>query len=123
MKRPVVLIVGAAAGALLVAGIGASAHTGLSVAKVAGVQSHVFGDEATGTLIETPEPTDSPEPAQAAEPADTDTETADVETDTDTETDEDNGAAAAATTTKTDSGEHDATETKSSSGSTDEKGD
>ncbi|HEY2437331.1 MAG TPA: hypothetical protein VGH93_09120 [Solirubrobacteraceae bacterium] len=89
MKRPVVLIVGAAAGALLVAAVGASAHTGFSLARLAGVHSAVLTDEASGARTESPEPTETPEapptaepaetpePAQAAEPADNDTETSD----------------------------------------------
>ena len=122
MKRPVVLIVGAAAGALLVAGIGASAHTGFSVAKIAGLTSAVSGDEATASRIETAEPADTPEATQPAEPAETDTDTdTEVDEDTDTETNDDNGAAAGTTTKKTDSG--DATEHQSTSGSTDEKSD
>lgn len=122
MKRPVVLIVGAAAGALLIAGIGASAHTGFSVAKIAGLTSAVSGDEASNARTETPEPPEATQPAEAPE-VDTDTDTdTDEDTDEDVETNDDNGAGAAATTTKkTESG--DATEHKSSSGSTDEKSD
>ena len=70
MKRPVVLIVGAAAGALLVAAVGASAHTGFSLAKVVGQHVTTFGDEATGTRTEptdTPEPTETPEAPPTAE--------------------------------------------------------
>ena len=89
MKRPVLLIVGAAAGALLVAAVGASAHTGFSLTRLVGVQSSVSGDEATGARTETPEPTESAEPtdtpeaaptaepAEAPEPAETETETGD----------------------------------------------
>jgi hypothetical protein len=89
MKRPVVLIVGAAAGALLVAAVGASAHTGFSLTRLAGVHSATFGDEATGARTESPEPSESPEPAEtpeasptpepteAAEPADNDNEQGD----------------------------------------------
>lgn len=98
MKRPVVLIVGAAAAALVLAGIGASAHSGLSTSKVVGVHSSTFGDEATGARTEpadTPEPTEKPEAPPTAEPADTETEV-----DNDVETNDDNGAAAAATSTK-----------------------
>ena len=87
MKRPVLLIVGAAAGALLVAAVGASAHTGFSLTRLAGVHSAVLSDEATGARTESPEPSESPEPTEtpkvpptaepteAAEPADTETET------------------------------------------------
>jgi hypothetical protein len=89
MKRPVVLIVGAAAGALLVAAVGASAHTGFSLTRLAGVHSAILSEEATGARTETPEPSDSPEPTEAPkagptaeptkapEPADTETETGD----------------------------------------------
>lgn len=67
MKRPVVLIVGAAAGALLIAGIGASAHTGLFLTQV-GVHQGFSGDEASGARTESPEPTDTPEASPTAEP-------------------------------------------------------
>jgi hypothetical protein len=89
MKRPVVLILGAAAGALLIAVVGASAHTGFSLTRLAGVHSAVLSDEATGARTESPEPSDSPEPtetpkatptaepAEAPEPADNETETGD----------------------------------------------
>lgn len=69
MKRPVVLIVGAATGALLVAAVGASAHSVFSPARLTGVQSSVSGDEASGARTESPEPTDTPEAAPKAEPA------------------------------------------------------
>jgi hypothetical protein len=67
MKRPVVLIVGAAAGALLVAAVGASAHTGFSLTRLVGVQSSVSGDEVSGARTESPEPSESPEPAESPE--------------------------------------------------------
>ena len=89
MKRPVVLIVGAAAGAFLLAGVGASAHSGLSLARFIGVQSSTFGDEATGARTEpadTPEAIEKPEAPPTAEPV----EPTEVDTDTDNETDEDN---------------------------------
>ena len=110
MKRPVVLIVGAAAGALLVAAVGASAHTGFSLTRLAGVHSTVLSDEATGARTETPEPSDSPEPAEtpeatptaepteAPEPADNETEAGDND-----DQGEDNQPAAQ----PTGSGEHD----------------
>jgi hypothetical protein len=80
MKRPAILIVGAVAGALLVAGIGASAHTGLFVNKSAGL-SAITSDESSGARVEpsespepaeTPEATPSPEPSEAAEAGDND---------------------------------------------------
>ena len=98
MKRPVVLIVGAAAGALLVAAVGASAHTGFSLSRLVNLHSATFGDEATGARVEptdSPEPTETPEaqattePAEAPEAADTDTDT-DTDTDNETETNDDN---------------------------------
>jgi outer membrane biosynthesis protein TonB len=67
MKRPVVLIVGAAAGALLVAAVGASAHTGFSLTRLVGVHSAQPGDEATGARTESPEPSESPEPTEVPE--------------------------------------------------------
>lgn len=107
MKRPVVLIVGAAAAAFLLAGVGASAHSGLSLSRFIGVQSGTFGDEATGARTEpadTPEPTETPEAPPTAEPADTETEV-----DNDVETNDENGAAAGATTkheSETETGDH-----------------
>ncbi len=90
MKRPVVLIVGAAAGALLVAATGASAQTGFSLSKVMTLHSTTFGDEATGTRVEpsdSPEPTETPEAPPTAEPAEVDNEANDeVDNDVDTET-------------------------------------
>lgn len=91
MKRPAVLIVGAVAGALLVAGIGASAHTGLFVTRSAGLQNALFGDESSAARAaeqspepsETPEPTPTPKASATPEPAETDTDT---ETNDDTET-------------------------------------
>ncbi len=67
MKRPVVLIVGAAAGALLIAAVGASAHSGLFLTPV-GVHQGFSGDEASGARTESPEPTESPEASPTAEP-------------------------------------------------------
>jgi hypothetical protein len=108
MKRPVGLIVGAAAGALLVAAVGASAHSGFSLSKVVSLHSGTFGDEATGERTEpadtpetSPEPTDTPEAAATAEP----TETPEA-ADTDTETNDDHEGGAT-TTQPTGSGEHD----------------
>ena len=60
MKRPVVLIVGVAAGAFLVAGAGASAHTIQLLTRSAGTQSSVSSDEASGARTESPEPSESP---------------------------------------------------------------
>lgn len=71
MKRPVVLILGAAAGALLVAAVGASAHSGLSLTRMVGVHSSTFGDEASGARTETPEPSESPEASETPEAAPT----------------------------------------------------
>jgi hypothetical protein len=66
MKRPVGLIVGVVAGALLVAGAGVSAHT-----AIVGIGQHssVQGDEATGARTEAPEATETPEAAETPEPA------------------------------------------------------
>src|SRR5437899_12357106 len=83
MKRPVVLIVSLAAGAFLVAGAGASAHTIQLLTRSAGTQSSLSSDEAPGALSETPEPSESPEatetpdanptpePTEKPEPAET----------------------------------------------------
>lgn len=88
----------------LLAGVGASAHSGLSLSRFIGVQSSTFGNEATGARTEpadTPEPTETAEAPQTAEPAETETEVdtdVDNDVDTDVETDDDNGAATAPTT-------------------------
>ena len=111
MKRPVMLIVGAAAGALLIAGIGASAHSGLSLPKLVGVQSVLFGDEASGARTEPtetpdlPEPTDTPEAPPTAQPAQTQDNDADDNeaADNEAETDDDAGVPAA---TNQQSGDH-----------------
>jgi outer membrane biosynthesis protein TonB len=69
MKRPLTLIVGTAAGAILVAGVGASAHSGgFSLFRPVGMQQSQFGDEASGARLESPEPSDSPEASPTAEP-------------------------------------------------------
>ena len=71
MQRPVILIVGAASGALLLAAAGASAHMG-PLSKLVGTQSVTFGDEATGARVEpadTPEPTETPEAPATTQPA------------------------------------------------------
>lgn len=68
MKRPVVLIVGAAAGALLVAAVGASAHTALFLSSPVGQHATVLSDDATGARTESPEPTETPEAPPTAEP-------------------------------------------------------
>ena len=106
MKRPVVLIVGAAAGALLVAAVGASAHTGLSLTSLVGVHSAVQGDEATGARTETPEPSESPEASETPEATAEPTEAADNDNeqgDNDEQGENDDGAP---TTQSTSSGEH-----------------
>lgn len=102
MKRPVLLIVGAAAGALLVAAVGASAHTGFSLTRLVGVQSSVSGDEATGARTETPEAIESPEPTDTPEAAPT-AEPTEAPEPAETETGDDNEAPKAQPTT---SGEH-----------------
>lgn len=68
MKRPVVLIVGAAAGALILAASAASAHTALFLASQIGQHSSVLSDEASGARVESPEPTETPEAPPTAEP-------------------------------------------------------
>src|SRR2546427_10188140 len=98
MKRPVVLIVSVAAGAFLVAGAGASAHTIQLLTRSAGTQSSLSSDEASGARTESPEPSESPEatetpeaaatpepaetpgPAQTPEAAGNDNEAADTDT-------------------------------------------
>lgn len=84
MRRPILIILGAAAGALLVAGIGASAHSVLSPTTHQVVLTKAGSEtpEPAGTseAAAAAEPTDAPEASQApaaAEPADTDNETSD----------------------------------------------
>jgi hypothetical protein len=94
MKRPVVLIVGAAATAFVLAAAGASAHTAwLTVAKSVTSHAATFADEASGARTESPdvdespdakatpspEPTERPEPTQAPEPAENEQEPAENE--------------------------------------------
>jgi len=92
MKRPVGLIVGAVAGATLIAAVGASAHSGvLSGAKTSGTHQAQLGSEASGARIEpeplqSPEPSSSPEPTQAPAPAATEPDEA-TETGEDQDTD------------------------------------
>jgi len=111
MKRPVVLIVGAAVGALLLAAVGASAHTGFSLTRLAGVHSAVLSDEASPEPSDSPEPTETPEasptaePSQAPEPADNETEAAD--NDNETGDNDDQGENNAPAAQPTSSGEHD----------------
>ncbi|HET9780759.1 MAG TPA: hypothetical protein VFR33_03185 [Candidatus Dormibacteraeota bacterium] len=109
MKRPVLLIVGAAAGALLVAAVGASAHSGFSLTRLAGIQSSVAGDEASGARTESPEPAESPEPTDTPEAAPTAEPTEAAEpADTETENNDDQGETKAPPTAQpTGSGEHD----------------
>jgi hypothetical protein len=56
---------------MLVAVVGASAHSGFSLNRLAGVHSAVLTDEATGARTESPEPSDSPEPTEAPKAAPT----------------------------------------------------
>ena len=105
MKRPAVLIVGAVAGALIVAGVGASAHTVFFVNKSSGLNSAVSNDEASGARTEpteTPEPTDTPEAQATAEPTEQ-PETNDNDTETN---DDDNKNPAPATSGEHDGGDH-----------------
>src|SRR5579864_1000344 len=91
MKRPVVLIVGAAAGALLVAAVGASAHTGFSLTRLVGVHSAVLSDEATGARTESPEPSDSPEATETPEASPTAEPTEAAENDNEQANNDDQG--------------------------------
>jgi hypothetical protein len=112
MKRPVSLVVGLAAGAVLIAAVGASAHTGFSLIRTVGVQQSQFGDEASGARTESPvpaespeaspEPTEKPEAPPTAEPSETpETDESGEPADTDTK------SSPAPTTEGSDSGQHD----------------
>jgi outer membrane biosynthesis protein TonB len=68
MKRPAVWIVSIVAGALLVAGAGASAHTFSLVNSLGTHSSSVSADEASGARTESPEPEETPEASPTAEP-------------------------------------------------------
>ncbi|MGA7912344.1 MAG: hypothetical protein WCC30_12460 [Candidatus Dormiibacterota bacterium] len=69
MKRPLTLIVGTAAGAILIAGMGVSAHTGgFTLFRPVSMQQSRLGDEASGARLGSPEPSESPEAAPTAEP-------------------------------------------------------
>jgi len=88
MKRPVGLIVGLAAGALLVAGAGVSAHT--SIVGI-GQHSSVQGDEATGARTEAPEATETPEAAETPDAAEApEAQQAQEQEDNDVDEDQDN---------------------------------
>lgn len=69
MKRPLTLIVGTAAGAILIAGIGVSAHSGgFTLFRTVDMQQSRLGDEASGARLGSPEPSESPEASPTAEP-------------------------------------------------------
>ena len=68
MKRPAVWIISIVAGALLVAGAGASAHTISLVNSLGTHSSSVSGDEASGARTKSPEPEETPEASPTAEP-------------------------------------------------------
>ena len=69
MKRPLTLIVGTAAGAILIAGIGVSAHPGgFTFFRTVGMQQSQFGDEASGARLGSAEPSESPQASPTAEP-------------------------------------------------------
>ncbi len=68
MKRPLLLVTGAAVAGLLIAGIGASAHT-LVPAGFRGTHASASNDEASGARTESPEAAESPEPSPSPEPA------------------------------------------------------
>ena len=90
MRRPILIILGAAAGALLIAGIGASAHSAFNP-----VHQVVLTNAGT----DRPEPADTPEAAATAEPTEAPkAPTASEAADTDNETN-DEGAAPTKTTT------------------------
>lgn len=67
MKRPYLLITGAAAAGLLIAGIGASAHT-MNLTRMAGAHVSTLANQTSATSTESPEPSDSPEASPTAEP-------------------------------------------------------
>ena len=127
MKRPAVLIVAGAAAALLLAAVGASAHSGLAPAKVAGLKIAIHGDEASEARTEAPAPAKTAEPTEAPETkvSVSATEAADVEVNVeqqgDNETSDEAPAVAGAANTKPqhkDEGEGD-----NQSGGTKESGD
>ena len=70
MKRPLLVVAGAVGAALVIWGVGASAHTGASLGKVVGVHSSSLSVETS------PEPSESPE-AEPSETPETETETND----------------------------------------------
>lgn len=107
MKRPAVLIVGAIAGALLVAGIGASAHT-VSFLTRSSQQGATIGDESSGARTE---PSESPEATETPEAADTDTDEND-----DAQGDENDQGAAAAGAGEHETGDHEGSGTGTSGG-------
>ena len=69
MKRPSLLIVAIVAGAILVAGAGASAHS-ISLVKSPGTHNATAAfDQASGARTESPEPEETPEATPTAKPS------------------------------------------------------
>ena len=93
MKRPAVWIVSIVAGALLVAGAGASAHTFSLVNSLGTHSPSASADEASGARTESPEPEETPEasptaePTEKPEPAENENEPAENENDNDADND------------------------------------
>jgi outer membrane biosynthesis protein TonB len=68
MKRPSLLIVAMVAGAILIAGAGASAHS-ISLVKSLGTHASTTAfDQASGARTESPEPEETPEASPTTKP-------------------------------------------------------
>jgi|SRR5215472_4200967 len=107
MKRPLILIVGAAAGALLAAAVGASAHSGLSLTSMVGVHHAALSDESTGARTESPEPSESPEASETPEASPTAEPSEAADNDDEQGDNDDQGEDNPTKASPTSSGEHD----------------
>ena len=97
MKSPLVVIVGIAAGLVLVAAAGASAHTALQFVSSGVTAGNILSDDASAPRAETPEASESPEvePSQTPEPSETpETEANDDQGDNNDDQGEDKSGAA-----------------------------
>jgi hypothetical protein len=115
MKRPLILIIGAAAGALLVAAVGASAHSGFSLTSLVGVHNAVLTDDATNARGESPEPSESPEASESPESSPTAEPSEASDNDNEQGDNDDQGEDSTTKASPTSSGEHDDGEEHSTS--------
>lgn len=80
MRRPLGVIIGIAAGLILVAGVGASAHSALHLAGTGMGAGNVLSDDASAPRVESPEPSETPENETEAPPTAKPSHTPETET-------------------------------------------